>query len=102
MEDLAWVLDPLWGHDAPERAAGTCPRDEAIAAWEAASGRRFDRAHWTWWRLFAGFQGLAIWIRSSFEVARGRTADPAILFAGLYPYRFHNAQVARLLQELAA
>jgi aminoglycoside phosphotransferase (APT) family kinase protein len=101
MEDLAWALDPLWSHDAPDRAAGTCARADAIAAWETASGRRFDTEQWAWWRLFAGYQGLAIWIRSSFEVARGRTIDPAILFAGLYPYRFHNAQVARMLQELA-
>lgn len=100
MEDLAWALDPLWSHDAPDRAAGTCARADAIAAWENASGRRFAGEHWDWWRLFAGYQGLAIWIRSSSEVAHGRTMDPAIIFAGLYPYRFHNVQVARLLQEL--
>jgi aminoglycoside phosphotransferase (APT) family kinase protein len=102
MEDLAWAMDPLWGHSMPDTVAGTCSRDTAIAAWEAASGRRFDAASWNWWRLFAGFQGLAIWITSSFEVAHGRTADPSMIFAGIYPYRFHNWLVAGLLEELSA
>jgi aminoglycoside phosphotransferase (APT) family kinase protein len=101
MEDFAWAMDPLWGHGMEGVVAGTCTREAAIAAWEAASGRSFDANSWAWWRLFAGFQGLAIWITSSFEVAHGRTADPSMIFAGIYPYRFHNRMVARLLQELA-
>lgn len=102
MEDLAWVMDPLWGHGMAGVVAGTCPQEVAIAAWEAASGRRFDPAHWHWWRLFSGFQGLAIWITSSFEVAHGRTADPSMIFAGIYPYRTHNRMVAHMLKELSA
>lgn len=102
MEDLAWAMDPLWGHGKLELAAATLPRDEAITRWEAASGRRFAADAWNWWRLFAGVSGLAIWISSSFEVASHRTVDPVMIFAGFYPYRFHNAQVARLLAELAA
>jgi aminoglycoside phosphotransferase (APT) family kinase protein len=102
MEDLAWAMDPLWGHFLPDRVAGTCRRSSAIAHWEAASGRRFDEQGWHWWRLFAGFQGLAIWITSSFEVAHGKTADPSMVFAGTYPYRYHNWMVAQLLQELSA
>jgi aminoglycoside phosphotransferase (APT) family kinase protein len=100
MEDLAWVMDPLWGHGMEGVVAGTCTRAAAITAWESASGRSFDTASWNWWRLFSGFQGLAIWITSSFEVAHGRTADPSMIFAGILPYRFHNRMVAHLLQEL--
>ncbi len=102
MEDLAWAMDPLWGHSIPDRVAGTCTPAQAIAAWEAASGRRFVPQSWNWWRLFSGFQGLAIWITSSFEVAHGKTADPSMIFAGTYPYRYHNWMVAGLLQELSA
>lgn len=101
MEDLAWAMDPLWAHGDPARAGAMLPPDAAIAAWEAASGRQFIAAHWPWWRLFAGFAGLAIWITSAAEVARHRTVDPVMTFAGLYPYRFHNAQVAALLEALA-
>jgi aminoglycoside phosphotransferase (APT) family kinase protein len=102
MEDLAWVMDPLWGHGADGLVAATLPADAAIAAWEAASGRRYDARHAAWWRLFAGVTGLAIWISSSFEVANHRTVDPVMTFAGLYPYRFHNAQVAADLRALMA
>lgn len=100
MEDLAWAADPLWAHGDAARVGAMLPLGEAVAIWEEASGRRFDRASWPWWRLFAGLQGLAIWISSAAEVAARRTADPVLLFAGLYPYRFHAAQVARMLVEL--
>lgn len=101
-EDLAWVMDPLWSHGDPERAAGTLRRDEAIACWTAASGRRFDPVLFRWWQMFAGLEGLAIWITSAFEVANMRTVDPVMLFAGIYPYQFHNVQVSRMLKAVAA
>ena len=101
-EDLAWVLDPLWSHGDPERAAGTLKRETAIACWEEASGLRFDPAPFRWWQMFAGVEGLAIWITSAFEVAHMRTVDPVMLFAGIYPYQFHNVQVARMLKEYSA
>lgn len=101
-EDLAWAMDPLWCHQDAARAAGTLPRAEAIACWEEASGRRFDPALFRWWQMFAGVQGLAIWMTSGFEVAHMRTVDPVMLFAGLYPYQFHNAQVSTMLKAFAA
>lgn len=101
-EDLAWVTDPLWGHAMVGHPAGTLPFDAAIAIWEAASGRRFDAGIFRWWQLFSAYQGLAIWISSSFEVANMRTVDPVMAFAGLYPYRAHNADLARMLAEVAA
>ncbi|QMW23851.1 phosphotransferase family protein [Sandaracinobacteroides saxicola] len=97
-EDLAWCFDPLWAHN-DSRVAALLPQDTAIAAWEAASGHRFDPTHWTWWRMFAGLVGLAIWIRSAHEVATFKTVDPVMVYAGLIPYRFHAAQLARMLEE---
>ncbi|MFQ3667214.1 MAG: phosphotransferase family protein [Sphingomonadaceae bacterium] len=101
MEDLAWAADPLWGHGETERVGAMLPLADAIAAWEQASGRRFAAEVWPWWQLFASFAGLAIWISSGFEVAQLRTVDPVMAFSAYYPYRFHNARVARLLAELA-
>lgn len=101
MEDLAWAADPLWSHGTPALAGGMLPHEAMIAAWEAASGRRFDLRAWGWWRLFAGFAGLAIWISSAHEVARMHALDPVLAFAGFYPYRFHNAHVAAMLDALA-
>ena len=48
MEDLAWVMDPLWGHQMPGLVAGTCSAEAALAAWEQASGRRFSPEGWGW------------------------------------------------------
>ncbi len=101
-EDLAWVMDPLWGHGLEGCVAGTIAAAEAISIWERESGRKFDPALYRWWKLFSGYQGLAIWISSSFEVANMRTVDPVMAFAGLYTYRNHNADVAGLLVEMAA
>ena len=102
MEDLAWAADPLWAHGDGQLIGAMLPLAEAIAAWEAASARAFDHGAWAWWRIFAGLQGLAIWITGAAEAASGRSDDPVLLFAGLYPYRFHAAAVARLLAEAGA
>lgn len=97
-DDLAWVLDPFWSHGTPERAAGLLPRADAIRAWEAASGRHFDAELFRWWQMFAGVQGLAIWITSA-EIARsGKSFDPVNSFASIVAYRFHNLQVASMLK----
>ncbi len=102
LEDLAWLADPLWAHGQPDLVGAMLPLPEVIRTWEAHSGRRFDASLFAWWRLFAGFQGLAIWITSGFEVARMQSVDPVLVFSALYPYRAHNASVARMLKELAA
>jgi aminoglycoside phosphotransferase (APT) family kinase protein len=101
MEDLAWAADPLWRQGSPDLVGGMVPEAAMIAAWEATSGRTFDRAAWAWWRLFAGFAGLAIWITSAHEVAAMRSVDPVMVFSALYPLRFHNASVAEALAGLS-
>lgn len=108
MEDLAWSTDPLWAHGESDgvgdsrRAGGLLPTGQAIAAWEESAGRHFNRAAWGWWQLFAAYAGLAIWITSGHEVARMGSVDPVMAFSSLYPYRFHQARAARLLEALAA
>ncbi|WP_448582885.1 phosphotransferase family protein [Thermaurantiacus sp.] len=107
MADLAWAADPLWSHGERGlgdggRAGALLPLDAAIGCWERASKRRFDKASWTWWRIFAGFQGLTIWLTSGFEVASLRAVDPVLAFSAYYPYRFHNHQVAAMLKAVSA
>lgn len=101
LEDLAWVCDPLWAHGS-DNPASTIPLEDAIAVWEAASGLTCDRSAFVWWRVFAQVMGLAIWISAGREVASGRNADPVNIFAGFYPYRFHNRALARTLRGLSA
>lgn len=94
--DLAWLIDPLWAHGSG-RPAATLPESEAIACWQAASGLTASPEALHWWRVFAQVMGLAIWISAAREVADGRCADPVLAFAGVVPYRFHTATLARLL-----
>ena len=98
-EDLAWAMDPLWAHGS-DRPGGTIAEADAIATWEAASGLACNAPTLHWWRVYAQVMGLAIWISSAREVADGRSVDPVLMFAGLYPYRFHNATLARTLAGL--
>lgn len=82
LEDLAWSLDPLWGWPDRHLAGGLLPRAEAIALWEAASGRAVDRDAFRWWQVFASLKGLAIWISSSEDFANGTTKEPILAIAG--------------------
>ncbi len=100
LEDLAWAMDPLWGHGSG-RAAATVADAEAIAIWEAASGLTADPTALRWWRVFAQVQGATIWVSSAREVIDGRSHDPVLAFAGFVPYRFHVATLARTLGGLA-
>ncbi len=101
LDDLAWALDPLWAHGS-NRPAGTLPRAEAIAAWEAASGLVADAEALRWWGVFAQVMGLVIWISATRELADGRSHDPVLAFAGLIPYRFHSYTLARTLAGVLA
>lgn len=98
--DLAWVLDPLWAHGS-DRPAATLPAADSIACWQQASGLVATPEALYWWQVFAQVMGLAIWISAAREVADGRSADPVLAFAGLIPYHFHVATLARLLEARA-
>lgn len=100
LEDLAWVMDPLWAHGSG-RPAATVAEPEAIRLWEAASGLSADPEALRWWRVFAQLMGLVIWISSAREIIEGRSCDPVLAFAGVMPYRFHAATLARTLRDLA-
>ncbi len=101
LEDLAWACDPLWSLGS-DHVAATVPLDSAIRIWEQASGLTCDPAAFRWWRMFAQYMGLAIWISAAAEIASGRSVDPVVAWAGLHPYREHNAGLARALREAHA
>ncbi|MGH6873094.1 MAG: phosphotransferase family protein [Rhizomicrobium sp.] len=102
LEDLGWAFDPLWSHGDPARPAGTIAREEALAAWERASGLKADRAALNWWEIFASLKGLAIWISAAREYAEARNSDPVNAFSGWYCLAFHNKVLADRLAEAAA
>jgi aminoglycoside phosphotransferase (APT) family kinase protein len=101
LEDLAWALDPLWAPVGTDLAAGLIPKSEAIALWEAASGRHFDSAAFEWWALFASLKGLAIWLTSARTFHDGKNTDPVLAFSGWYCAVRHNQNLAHKLTAAA-
>ena len=99
LEDLAWVMDPLWSHFSG-RPAALLDHDAAIAVWEAASGLVADPRALRWWQVFAQVMGATIWVSSAREIADGRSHDPVLGFAATLPYRFHVMTLAQTLAGL--
>lgn len=62
LEDLAWAMLPNWAFRAhPDKVAGFLTREEAVAAWEAASGLRADPAALRWWLMLCHVKAAALW-----------------------------------------
>jgi aminoglycoside phosphotransferase (APT) family kinase protein len=100
LEDLAWCLDPMWGHFDESRAAATLPTAEAIAVWERESGLHADPKALQWWGLFNAVKGQAIWTTSGKEFVAGGGRDLVLGFAGAYTARRHDEIIADQLERL--
>ncbi len=96
-EDLAWACDPLWCANDSERAAGFIAWPEAIAAWEGASGCKFDAAAFEWWSLFASVKAIGIWISSARAFADGANDDPILAWSGWFTHAAHELTLAARL-----
>lgn len=97
LEDLAWCIDPLWGHGMPEIVGGMLPLDHAIAAWEAASGMRVDIERLDWWRLFSAIKGMAMWTSSADEFLREGGGEPRMAFPVMNCVPVHERVIAETL-----
>lgn len=101
LEDLAWALDPLWGHGDPARVAGLLPRADALATWSAHAGLTVDEAALAWWSLFAAVKAQAIWTSAARAWADGGMTDPVLAISGWYTARAHDRILAEQLERLA-
>lgn len=90
LEDLAWAIDPMWGHGDDRRVAGLLPRADALAIWSAASGTAVDERALAWWSLFAAVKGQAIWTSAAREWTDGGMVDPILAISGWYTARRHD------------
>lgn len=100
LEDLAWCLDPLWGHFDADLAAGTLPRAQAIAVWEQESGLTADPKTLAWWSLFNSVKGQAIWTTSGKTFVEAGCRDLVLGFSGTYTARRHDKIIADQLERL--
>lgn len=97
LEDVAWSINPVWCWAGDGRCGGLVPRDEAIAIWEEASGRRADPDALRWWEIFSSVKGQAIWVSSAREFTKGKNQD---LILALSAWLVGNAQDRALLHAL--
>ena len=79
LEDLGWSFNPVW-YFGQGKPGGLLPRDEAIAAWEAASGLVAAPDALKWWELFACVKGQAIWVSSARTWLDGANRDPILVY----------------------
>jgi aminoglycoside phosphotransferase (APT) family kinase protein len=79
LEDLGWSFNPVW-YFGQGKPGGLLPRDEAVAAWEAASGLRAAPDALKWWELFACVKGQAIWVSSARTWLDGANRDPILVY----------------------
>jgi aminoglycoside phosphotransferase (APT) family kinase protein len=100
LEDLAWAIDPLWGHYDDNRVAGMIPRAEALAIWSTASGLSVDPEALAWWELFSAVKGQAIWTSAAREYRQGGFKDPILAISGWYTARRHDQILADKLMRL--
>ncbi|MGQ3017534.1 phosphotransferase family protein [Phenylobacterium sp.] len=79
LEDLGWSFNPVW-YFGQGKPGGLLPRDEAVAAWEAASGLTAAPDALKWWELFACVKGQAIWVSSAKTWLDGANRDPILVY----------------------
>ncbi|WP_297508366.1 phosphotransferase family protein [uncultured Caulobacter sp.] len=100
LEDVAWAIDPLWGHFDAGKVAGMLPRVDALAIWSRASGLPIDETALAWWSLFAAVKGQAIWTSAAKEYRDGGFKDPVLAISGWYTARRHDEILAAALMRL--
>lgn len=61
LEDIAWSFMELWRFGTP-LMGGIVTGQEAVRAWETASGLKADPEVLHWWDVFSGVKGQAIWL----------------------------------------
>lgn len=75
-EDLAWISVRNWRFGRVDRpVGGFASRDAFYGAYEAASGRRVDRAEVLWWEVMGNVRWAAGCLQQGERYASGRETD---------------------------
>lgn len=101
-EDLAWSLQRLFGtvEDGRQLAGGLVERDEFIALYEAASGRRINRGTLHFYEVFAAFKCIVITMATGVKATRDQHNHQEILLSWLAAIgHIFAAELAELLKQ---
>lgn len=102
-EDLGWMLQSLYAtrQDGREYVCGLLGRDELVASYEEASGRRVDPATLRWYEIYNAYKCIAITLATSVKAARDGANHQDVMLSWLGPvgYRFATELCAMLAVE---
>lgn len=100
VEDLAWSLLGMWRFaSSPGKIAHFLTPDEAIGAWEAASGLTLDHRSLGWWTLLGHVKLVALGAMGAHGFAKGGTST---LEYALGAWAALPAQESYILEHLEA
>jgi aminoglycoside phosphotransferase (APT) family kinase protein len=96
LEDLAWAMHPDWrpAAAAPNLVAGHITEEEAIEAWEAASGLKVDLSALAWWRLFTCVKAAVIFTTGACAFTKAKGGD--MVYALSAWFNLHNEEAQML------
>jgi aminoglycoside phosphotransferase (APT) family kinase protein len=102
-EDLGWMLQSLYmtHQEGRDLVCGLLERDELIAEYEAASGRRVDPATLRWYEIYNAYKCMAITLATSVKAARDGANHQDVMLSWLGPvgYRFATELTTMLAEE---
>jgi aminoglycoside phosphotransferase (APT) family kinase protein len=102
-EDLGWMLQSLYAtrQDGREYVCGLLPRDELVATYEEASGRRVDSVTLRWYEIYNAYKCMAITLATSVKAARDGANHQDVMLSWLGPvgYRFATELCTMLADE---
>lgn len=105
-EDLAWAMQRAFGayEDGAFRVSGLYPREELIARYEAASGRRVDRRALHFYEVLAAYKTIIIVLATGLKSARDHHNHQDVLLTWIAPagHIFHAEMCDLMQQEIAA
>ena len=99
LEDLGWSLQPVWAFGSG-RAGGLCSQEEAVAAWEAASGLKADPAALHWWILFNCVKGQGIWVGSAAAFNTGGNRAPIMIYPAWWLINAQDRAMLKVMGKL--
>ncbi len=105
-EDLAWTLQRAFGaaEDGQHRASGLYARDEMIALYEEASGRKVNGRTLRFYEVLSAYKCVVITLATGIRAARDHHNHQDVLLTWLAPagHIFHSEMIDLIQREIAA
>jgi aminoglycoside phosphotransferase (APT) family kinase protein len=97
VEDIAWSFMEAWEWARNGLKGGIIAADEALRAYEAASGRTVNREALHWWTVFSGVKGQAIWLTGTRSFQEGRSGELVLPVTSYWLTNFQDEIILRTL-----